>query len=145
MNEVFRASRTLPASAERVWELLTVPEQFSVWFGTDQVVVPLDQLEMDVRPGGLMRATMQLPGGGEIFWRGAYAEVREPEFLSMGLTDQPDDELGVPITFSLEPVGGGTLLTIVQDRGDFSDEQVERTIAGYGSFLDTMESMLRKG
>ena len=145
MRLTFSASRTLPASAERVWELLTEPEQFAVWFGTDQVAVPLDELEMDVRPGGKMRATMRLPGGGEIRWRGVYVEVRAPEFLSMGLSDQPDDDLGVPIEFSLDTVVGGTRLTIVQDRGGFSDEQVERTIAGYGSFLETMDRMLASG
>lgn len=143
MTTKFCASRTLPATALRVWELLTKPEFFSIWFGTDQVAVPLDQLEMDVRPGGNMRATMVLPDGHEIRWRGRYAEVRAPEFFAMGLSDQPGDDLGVPITFTLTPAGDGTELTIVQDRGDFSDEQVERTIAGYGSFLETMERMLR--
>lgn len=143
MSVTFSATRLLPANPTRVWELLTVPEQFAIWFGTDQVHVPLESLELDVRAGGKLRAIMELPDGGTIHWRGEYVEVSPPTTLSLRLTDQPDDDLGLPVVFSVAEAPGGSEITVVQDRGGFSDEQVEMTIAGYGSFFATMESMLR--
>ena len=57
----------------------------------------------------------------------------------MTLTDQPGDDVGLPVLFDLEEVDGGTQLTIRQDRADFTDEQVAATIAGYNAFIDDIE------
>ena len=99
---------------------------------------PQDTLSMDVRPGGAFRAVMHLPDGNRIDWAGTYIEVDPPAHLAMTLTDQPGDDPGLPVIFDLEPVDGGTQLTVRQDRSDFSDEQVAATIAGYHAFLDDL-------
>lgn len=62
----------------------------------------------------------------------------------MTLTDQPGDDTGLPVLFDLEETGEGTLLTIRQDRSDFTDEQVAATIAGYNSFIDDIERVLQR-
>ncbi|MFB7890992.1 SRPBCC domain-containing protein [Microbacterium sp. NPDC056044] len=144
MTEYFTVTRTLQAPRELVFETLTKPEHFAVWFGTAAVEVPRDSLTMDVRPGGAFRAVMLLPDGNRIDWAGEYKAVEPPSHLAMTLTDQPGDDAGLPVLFDLEESDGGTVLTIRQDRSDFSDEQVAATIAGYNSFIDDIERVLER-
>ncbi len=142
MTEYFSITRTLRAPRELVFEAITRPEHFAVWFGTAAVEVPQESLTMDVRPGGAFRAVMVLPDGNRIDWAGEYQVVEPPSHLAMTLTDQPGDDAGLPVLFDLEEVDGGTQLTIRQDRSDFSDEQVAATIEGYNAFVDDIERVL---
>ena len=142
MADYFTITRTLSAPRELVFDAITKPEHFAVWFGTAAVEVPRDSLEMDVRVGGTMRAVMVLPDGNRIHWAGEYVEVDPPSRLAMTLSDNPGEYAGLPVLFDLEEVDGGTRLTISQDRGDFSQEQVEATIAGYNAFVDDMADLL---
>lgn len=142
MADYFTITRTLAAPRDLVFEVITNPEHFAVWFGTAAVEVPQDSLEMDVRVGGSMRAVMVLPDGNRIHWAGEYLEVDPPAHLAMTLTDNPGQYPGLPVLFDLEEVDGGTRLTISQDRGDFSQEQVDATIGGYNAFVDDMADLL---
>jgi uncharacterized protein YndB with AHSA1/START domain len=99
---------------------------------------------MDVRPGGAFRAVMLLPDGHRIDWTGEYKAVEPPSHLAMTLSDQPGDDAGLPVLFDLEEQGDETVLTIRQDRSDFSDDQVAATIAGYNSFIDDIERVLER-
>ena len=144
MTEYFTVTRTLRAPRELVFETLTKPEHFAVWFGTAAVEVPQDSLTMDVRPGGAFRAVMLLPDGNRIDWTGEYKVVEPPSHLAMTLSDQPGDDAGLPVLFDLEQQGADTVLTIRQDRSDFSDEQVAATIAGYNAFVDDIERVLER-
>ena len=65
MIDAIVITRTFDAPPELVWAAWTTPEQFAVWFGGDQVEVPLDSVSMDVRPGGTWSARMLLPDGGQ--------------------------------------------------------------------------------
>jgi uncharacterized protein YndB with AHSA1/START domain len=142
MTDYFTVTRTLAAPRELVFEAITRPEHFAVWFGTAAVEVPQETLSMDVRPGGAFRAVMHLPDGNLINWSGTYIEVDPPAHVAMTLTDQPGDDTGLPVLFDLEAVEGGTQLTIRQDRSDFSDAQVAATIAGYNAFIDDMAKVV---
>ena len=142
MTESFTITRTLAAPPELVWETWTKPEHFSVWFGTEAVEVPLDSLSLDVRVGGKLAAVMLIPDGTRIDWEGEYTEVDRPHRLAFTLTDNPGEYPGVPIVATFTPVDGGTEVSITQHRGDFDDEQVQATIAGYNSFFDSMERVI---
>ena len=144
MADYFSVTRTLAAPRELVYDVLTMPEHFAVWFGTAEVEVPQDTLRMDVRPGGEFRAVMHLPDGNLIHWTGRYVEVDPPSHVAMTLTDQPDDDAGLPVIFDLEEIAGGTQLTVRQDRADFSEEQVDATIAGYNAFIDEIRRVLER-
>ena len=144
MAEYFTITRDLAAPRELVFDAITKPEHFAVWFGTAAVDVPRESITMDVRAGGAFRAVMLLPDGNRIDWAGEYVEVDPPSHLAMTLTDQPGDDAGLPVLFDLEEAGDGTVLTIRQDRSDFTDEQVAATIAGYNSFIDDIERVLER-
>jgi uncharacterized protein YndB with AHSA1/START domain len=142
MADYFTITRTLSAPRELVFDTLTRPEHFSIWFGTAAVEVPQDSLSMDVRVGGDFRAVMVLPDGNRINWAGEYTEVDPPSRLAMTLTDNPGEYAGLPVLFDLVEIDGGTELTISQDRAGFSDEQVAATIEGYGAFIDAIADVL---
>ncbi len=142
MTDYFTITRILRAPRELVFEAITKPEHFAVWFGTAAVEVPQESLTMDVRPGGAFRAVMKLPDGNRIDWAGEYQVVEPPSRLAMTLSDRPGDDAGLPVLFDLEEVDGGTRLTISQDRSDFGDDQVQATIAGYNAFIDDMEDVI---
>jgi uncharacterized protein YndB with AHSA1/START domain len=142
MTDSFTVTRTFAAPRELVYAMWTQPEHFSVWFGTDAVDVPLDTVSLDVRVGGAWSAVMQLPDGNEIHWHGEYTEVDPPKRLAFTMYDEPSPDPDQPITVVLTEVDGGTEMALTQPRGDFTDEQVEQTIAGYNGFFDAMEKVL---
>ena len=144
MADYFTITRDLTAPRELVFDAITKPEHFAVWFGTAAIDVPSDTLSMDVRPGGEFRAVMVLPDGNKINWGGEYTEVDPPARLAMTLSDDPGEYAGLPVLFDLEEIATGTRLTISQDRSDFGDEQVAATIAGYNAFVDDMERELAR-
>jgi uncharacterized protein YndB with AHSA1/START domain len=125
------------------WFTWTRPECFSVWFGTEAVDVPLEELSMDVRVGGAWKALMRLPDGSTIRWAGEYTQVDPPGRLAFTMNDDPEAPLDSdPVTVVLRETGGGTEMVLTQPRGGFTDEQIEQTAAGYHGFFDTMEKVL---
>jgi uncharacterized protein YndB with AHSA1/START domain len=90
---------------DRVWAALTTAEGLGAWFG--------DEAAIDLRPGG--SAWMK--------WGGGYAadmrveRVEEPTVFGFtwhifGLPE--DDPRRTYVEFTLEPVGAGTRLTVVE-------------------------------
>ncbi|MET0296697.1 MAG: SRPBCC domain-containing protein, partial [Microbacterium sp.] len=102
MADYFTITRQIAAPRELVFDAITKPEHFAVWFGTAAVEVPQESLSMDVRPGGEFRATMVLPDGNRIDWAGEYITVDPPAHLAMTLSDNPDAYAGLPVLFDLE-------------------------------------------
>ncbi|WP_299168226.1 SRPBCC domain-containing protein [uncultured Arthrobacter sp.] len=142
MSNQITVTRTFAAPRERVFAAWTDPKDFSVWFGSSQVNVPLDSLVLDVRPGGNWSAVMELPDGGTINWEGRYTEVTPPERLALTITDQPGTDPGAPITVTFTELEGSTQMTLVQEALDFSEDQREQTAVGYQSFFDDMEALV---
>jgi uncharacterized protein YndB with AHSA1/START domain len=142
MTDGLTITRTFAAPPELVYAAWTQPEHFSVWFGTEDVDVPLDTLSMDVRVGGRWNAVMHLPDGNTIHWVGEYTEVDPPKRLAFTMTDEPSQPAGEPVTVDLAEVDGGTEMTLKQARHGMTDEQLELTVMGYNGFFDAMEKLL---
>ena len=142
MTDSFTVTRTINAPRELVWNAWTLPEHFSVWFGTPAVEVPLDSLVMDVRPGGTLAAVMLLPDGNRINWIGEYRRVERPERLDYVLTDGELIEGADPVVTLFTEVEGGTEVSLTQPAYGFTDEQIEATIAGYNQFFDALETVV---
>lgn len=146
MDSVLRGdvlvTRAFEASPEAVFAAWTEPEKFAHWFGGDSIEVPGESVDLDVKVGGQWKATMRLPDGGEINWTGEYTEVDPPRRLALTMSDEPGSPAGAPVTVDIFEAGGPTGMTVTQPRGDFTDEQVEQTTAGYHSFFDSMQRLL---
>jgi uncharacterized protein YndB with AHSA1/START domain len=142
MTESFTVTRTFAAPVQLVWDAWTKPEHFAVWFGTEAVEVPLDSVTLDVRTGGALKATMLIPGGPTINWEGEYTQVDPLKRIEFTLSDNPGEVPGIPVVAVFTEVDGGTEVSLTQDRGDFGDEQVAATVAGYNSFFDSLERVV---
>ena len=89
----------------KVWAALTTADGLSGWFGNEATI--------DLRPGGSARMTF----GGEHTLSMRVERVEEPTVFAFtwhiyGLPD--DDPRRTYVEFTLEPVGAGTRLTVVE-------------------------------
>ena len=85
---------------------------------------------------------MHLPDGHTIDWVGEYEVVDPPDRLAFTLTDDPQNPVRGLVTVGLANAGDGTEMTMTQSGMDFTDEQLDQTVAGYNGFFDTMEEVL---
>lgn len=135
-----RMERELDAPPARVFLAWTDPAQFAVWFGGHDA--RLEDVAMDVRPGGAWSARMVLEGGHEIRWAGTFVELDEPSRLALTLTDAPEEPPGEPLTVELEDLGGRTRMVVVQRGDELTEEQYAQARAGWESFFDVMAELL---
>jgi uncharacterized protein YndB with AHSA1/START domain len=130
-------SRVFDAPPERVWREWAEPERFADWFGGSESEVPMSTVSMDVREGGVWRATMfSGPDRRESRWKGEYLEVVEPERLVFTVTDRPGDDVYELVIVVLIDLGGGRTEMRFEQRGHMSAEQYKRAAQGWGSFFD---------
>jgi uncharacterized protein YndB with AHSA1/START domain len=141
-GEGFTVVRTFDAPRQDVWREWTTPEAFADWYGGTAAQVPVETVEMDVRPGGSWRATMHA-GRGTIEWRGEYLEVVEPERLVFTVTDQPGDVYDQCVVELSELDDGRTEMRFTQTGGHMPPEGYERAKQGWGGFWDRMAERLR--
>jgi uncharacterized protein YndB with AHSA1/START domain len=88
-----------------VWAALTTAEGLGTWFGNDATI--------DLRPGGPARMTWTDGGTADM----RVERVEKPSVFAFtwrigGLAD--DDPRRTHVEFTLEPVGAGTRLTVVE-------------------------------
>jgi uncharacterized protein YndB with AHSA1/START domain len=119
-----RIERTveLAASPDKVWAALTTAEGLSAWFG--------DHVTIDLRPGGAaqMRWTAE---GYTAHMR--VERVEEPAVFGFtwGIWGLPrDDPRRTYVEFTLEPVGAGTRLTVVETGFAQLPDDAHRTAFG---------------
>ncbi len=89
----------------KVWAALTTPEGLAAWFG--------DKATIDLRPGGAAQMTFR--SGVTVDMR--LERIEEPEVFGFTwrLPDLPeDDPRRTYVEFTLEAVGGGTRLRVVE-------------------------------
>jgi uncharacterized protein YndB with AHSA1/START domain len=133
-------TRTFDAPRTAVFAAWTDPAQFRHWFGGAGTTV--EDVEMDVRPGGAWSARMILGDGSEIPWRGTYQQVETPERLVLTLTDRPGEDYEL-VTVVLADVNGRTEMTFTQVGGHLPPEQYARVEEGWESFFDDLAAALR--
>jgi uncharacterized protein YndB with AHSA1/START domain len=139
----FTIRRVFEAPPERVWQEWTEPERFADWFGGPEAEIPLETVTMDVRPGGLWRATMFFgPDRRSIRWKGEYPEVIAPERLVLTFSDSPDEVYEL-VTVVLNDLGSGRTEMLFEQRGPRQPEEYKRTKDGWAVFFDLMEARLR--
>lgn len=131
--------RRIKASPTRVWAAITRPEQMIQWWGPD--AGPTLKAVADVRPGGRFSVVFRLLDGSEHNPTGIYQEV-VPEKTLVFTWEWP----GMPereslVTFRLEPLAGGTELTLIHEH--LPDEAArESHEAGWEGLLDKLPVFL---
>jgi uncharacterized protein YndB with AHSA1/START domain len=136
-------TRVFDAPRERVWKEWTEPERFADWYGGTACEIPVSTVSMDVRAGGLWRATMFCgPGRREINWEGEYREVEAPERLVFTVTDRPGDPERDLITVVLTDLGDGRTEMLFEQRDHMSAAQYQRAMEGWSGFFDRIDERL---
>jgi uncharacterized protein YndB with AHSA1/START domain len=121
-----------------VWAALTTAEGLRAWFG--------DEATIDLRPGGA--AHMKWAHGYAVDMR--VERVEEPAVFGFtwqiyGLPE--DDPRRTYVEFTLEPVGAGTRLTVVESGfaqlpADAHDKAYDGNVRGWASELGELVSYL---
>jgi uncharacterized protein YndB with AHSA1/START domain len=135
-------TRTFAAPRDLVFDAWVTPRHFATWFGGSDVDVPLDSVSMDVRPGGIWRATMIIGNGvPDMHWFGEFVEVDRPGKLVLTMADRPGDAREL-VSVTLTEVPDGTEMLFHQSGGNMSADEYERTAAGWQTFFDAMETLV---
>jgi uncharacterized protein YndB with AHSA1/START domain len=106
----------------KVWAALTTSEGLGAWFG--------NKASIDLRPGGAAEMTWDHGHKAEM----RVERVEEPSVFGYtwhiyGLPD--DDPRRTYVEFTLEPVGAGTRLTVVESGfGQLDDDAYEKAYGG---------------
>ena len=110
----------LEAPIDEVWAAVTRPERLSAWFGAQA-------LEAVLRPGGRITFERQ----GEI-WRGLVELVEPPRRFAFRWLPGPGGALEqrTRVEFRLEPIEGGTRLTVREAPLFEGVESRDRVLAG---------------
>lgn len=117
MLDRIEKSIEINACQSRVWQALTDYREFGDWFGVT--------LEGPFEEGEMARGLITHPGYEHVVWRATVRSI-EPyhrfSFTWHPYAIDPDtdyaDEPPTLIEFTLEPIPGGTLLTIVESGFD---------------------------
>lgn len=144
--------RIVDVPVEKVWAAWTRPEYIVKWF----TPVPWKTIdaEVDLRPGGIFRTTMQSPEGEEFPNTGTYLEVVEnrrliwTSALLPGFRPQPAPEGMFHFTaiIEMEPVEGGTKYSATALHAD--PESAEKHAAmgfeqGWGTALTQLVEFMK--
>jgi uncharacterized protein YndB with AHSA1/START domain len=115
---VVRLSRQMRAPRERVFVLLTVPDELARWFGPAGFTIPA--VSVDLRVGGRYRITMQPPDGEAFHLSGEFVDVDPPRRLRYTFEwEEPDpDDRRTLVDLTLGDLGDVTEVSLVQ--GDFA-------------------------
>lgn len=126
--------RTIPASPQRVWAAFTTAEGLAAWLwpGSWQATA-----EVDLRVGGRFRIASSEKG---IAVAGEFVSIEEPGRLVQTWRWEGDPEETL-VTYTFEPSGEGTALTILHERFDSAEDR-DSHVQGWNDCLDRLEPYL---
>jgi uncharacterized protein YndB with AHSA1/START domain len=114
-------ARGLQAPRELVYAAWTTPEHFARWFGPEDST--LSPCTMDVRPGGTLHYCHRFDGVDDVWVKGVYTDVAEPERIAFrcwfsdaagSAVPRPGYPAEMHIAVAFDEAGAGTLVTIRQ-------------------------------
>ncbi|HYB52392.1 MAG TPA: SRPBCC domain-containing protein [Thermoanaerobaculia bacterium] len=101
--------REIHARPEAVFNALTRPEELARWWTG---IGGMKHAEIDLRPGGAYRFEFRMPEGKSVFMQGKYRVVDPPKRFEMTWISPKHPKLETLVSFELEPIAGGTRLTL---------------------------------
>jgi uncharacterized protein YndB with AHSA1/START domain len=139
---VVRAVLETAASPERVWRALTDPRELEAWWGSSEMYQTYDW-QTDLRPGGERSCKARAPGHQEIsVVKGEYLAVDPPRLLEFTWRPSWDGYVETRVRIELDPVPGGTRVTVVHTGFADAAKSVEshrdgweRVLGWAGAFL----------
>ena len=134
---VLKLEYLLRAPRERVFGLLTEPDELARWWGPHGFTTP--QIDLELAVGSGFRFTMQPPEGDAFHLSGEFLEIDAPSRLAYTFRwDEPSpDDRETVVRLSLDTVGDGTEVALSQ--GEFATE--ERLDLHRSGWTDSFEKL----
>jgi len=133
--------RRINAIPEKVYAAWTDPEKIARWFGPAEVKAGSVQADIDLRVGGRYRISFE-GGDGEYFQvDGVYREVTPNARIAFSWAWHSTPERESQVTVSLQPDGGGTLVTL-QHEQFFNEAARDGHARGWSALFDKLEKYL---
>jgi len=133
--------RRLIAPPAKVYAAWTDPEKIARWFGPSQVKAGSVQADIDARIGGRFRIRLNTDDGAQHEAAGTYREVVPNEKLVFSWAWHSTPERESLVTVTLQPDGGGTLLT-VHHEAFFDEAARDDHEIGWSGALDKLEKFI---
>jgi uncharacterized protein YndB with AHSA1/START domain len=144
LTDVVTLERTLPASASRVFEMVSQPQNMVRWWGHDGMIVPEHNLDF-TQPGPWF-SIMQATDGQRKKVSGMVTEVDPPRFISFtwGWHDGEHGPRGAETRVTIEITGAGNnrATMILNHYGLSTDTARAGHTKGWLSIYDKLEKGL---
>src|SRR5215831_11600184 len=108
---VILASVEVAAGAERVFRALTDPKELARWWGSSEAY-RADEWTADFRVGGRWRARGRNVDGRSFRVEGEFLEIDPPRKVVQSWKPDWDGGNVTTVTFRLDPIAGGTRVTV---------------------------------
>lgn len=128
-------TKQFPAPPDRVFRALTTPEDLVRWWG------PRATAEVDLRPGGVFRLGMRLPGDMSLVALGTYKEINSPVRLVFAWAWEDDPGAETLVSMELHDQGAETELTLTHSLNP-TPEAAANHHQGWSDCLDRLVAML---
>jgi uncharacterized protein YndB with AHSA1/START domain len=133
-------TRTWEAPRALVFECMTTPEHLARFWGPEGVSTPVENITVDLRPGGVFETIMVNDAdGAEYPMRGVYVEVVAPERLSW---TEADVEGGMTTSITFRDLGDGRCETVAHQTNVPEMFRTPEARAGMESSFDKMAAYL---
>ena len=133
--------RRINAIPEKVYAAWTDPEKIAQWFGPSHVKAGSVQAEIDLRVGGRYRISFESEDGEYSQVGGVYREVTPNARVAFSWAWYTTPERESQVTVSLQPDGGGTLLTLHHEQF-FNEAARDGHARGWTDLFDKLERYL---
>jgi len=133
--------RRLDAPPEKVYAAWTSPEKIARWFGPARVKAGTERASIDARVGGRYRVSFTMEDGEYSEVGGVYRELVPNRKLVFSWAWHSTPERQSLVTVSLQPDGGGTLLTLTHEQF-FDQAACDGHRRGWNGALDKLEEFL---
>jgi uncharacterized protein YndB with AHSA1/START domain len=131
--------RTIAASARRLFEAWTRPEQLQSWWGPKGI--RCSAAEVDLRVGGRYRIVNALPDGSELVIAGIFTVVEAPRRLVYSWAIAPGEEAEL-VTVRFDPVDDARTEVVVTHERIASPRLRDGHRAGWEGCLDGLAGYL---
>jgi uncharacterized protein YndB with AHSA1/START domain len=127
-------------SPELLFDCMTTPEHLTHFWGPTGTTTPVDNITVDLRPGGRFETTMVSDADGSTYtMRAVYAEVRRPELL---VWIEPDVEGGMRTTVTFVDLQDGRTEVVTQQTNVPAAYRSAEAQAGFMTSLDRLDVYL---
>jgi uncharacterized protein YndB with AHSA1/START domain len=132
--------RTWEAPRELVFECMTTPEHLTHFWGPTGVSTPIENITVDLRPGGAFTTIMVNDADGAKYpMRGVFVEVVVPERLTW---TEADVEGGMTTSVTFNDLGDGRCETVAYQTNVPEMFRTPENQAGMESSFDKMAAYL---